>query len=158
MATTTHEPAATLPGTARNLQCVVVTPERAVLDEAADFVALPMYDGELGVLPGRSPLIGRLGYGELRIRHGGETKRFFVDGGFAQVRANVVTVLTQRALRAEEIDQEAAAQALRDATSGTVAHDGQAAKQKSQERARAQLRVAQRGAGQGAGIPNSPSH
>jgi F-type H+-transporting ATPase subunit epsilon len=41
------------------LQCVVVTPERAVLDEPADFVALPMYDGELGVLPGRAPLIGR---------------------------------------------------------------------------------------------------
>ena len=33
------------------LQCVVVTPERAVLDEPADFVALPMYDGELGILP-----------------------------------------------------------------------------------------------------------
>ena len=47
---------------------MVVTPERALLDEPADFVALPMYDGELGVLPGRAPLIGRLGYGELRIR------------------------------------------------------------------------------------------
>ena len=78
----------------RPLQCVVVTPERALLDEQADFVALPMYDGELGVLPGRSPLIGRLGYGELRIRRGQETRRFFVDGGFAQVRANTVTVLT----------------------------------------------------------------
>ena len=41
------------------LRCVVVTPERALLDETADFVALPMYDGELGVLPGRSPLIDR---------------------------------------------------------------------------------------------------
>ena len=49
----------------RTVQCVVVTPERAVLDEAVDFVALPMYDGELGVLPGRAPLIGRLGFGEL---------------------------------------------------------------------------------------------
>ena len=76
---------------------MVVTPERAVLDEAVDFVALPMYDGELGVLPGRAPLIGRLGYGELRIRRGEETQRFFIDGGFAQVRANVVTVLTPRA-------------------------------------------------------------
>src|SRR5947207_4986854 len=86
------------------LQCVVVTPERAVLDEAVDFVALPMYDGELGVLPGRAPLIGRLGYGELRLRHGEATRRYFVDGGFAQVRDDVVTVLTARALRAEEID------------------------------------------------------
>src|SRR5438309_11324296 len=95
----------------RTLQCVVVTPEKAVVDETVDFVALPMYDGELGVLPGRAPLIGRLGYGELRTRLGNETHRFFVDGGFAQVRANVVTVLTPRALRAEEINPDATAQA-----------------------------------------------
>src|SRR5262249_1605994 len=65
------------------LRCVVVTPERALVDAAFDFVALPMYDGELGVLPGRAPLIGRLGPGELRTRHGNETNRYFVDGGFA---------------------------------------------------------------------------
>src|SRR3954469_25086192 len=86
------------------LQCVVVTPEWTLLTEPVDFVALPMYDGELGVLPGRAPLIGRLGYGELRIRRNAETRRYFVDGGFAQVRANVVTVLTPRALRAEDIN------------------------------------------------------
>ena len=77
----------------RGLQCVVVTPERAVLDEPVDFVALPLYDGELGVLPGRAPLIGRLGYGELRIRRGDSTRRFFVDGGFAQVRPHSVRLL-----------------------------------------------------------------
>ena len=54
------------------LQCVVVTPERTLFDELVDFVALPLFDGELGVLPGRSPLIGRLGYGELRTRIGGD--------------------------------------------------------------------------------------
>src|ERR1043165_2688346 len=87
----------------RILQCVVVTPERAVLDEHVDFVALPMYDGELGVAPGRAAPIGRLGTGELRTKKAGVTKRYFVDGGFAQVRDNVVTVLTERALKAEEI-------------------------------------------------------
>src|SRR5260221_10401872 len=92
----------------RSVQCVVVTPDRAGLEEPVDFVALPMYDGELGVLPGRAPLIGRLGYGELRIRRGGTTRRFFVDGGFAQVRSNTVTVLTPRALRAEDVNMEAA--------------------------------------------------
>ncbi len=50
----------------KKIQCVVVTPEKSLLDELVDFVALPLYDGELGVLPGRTPLIGRLGYGELR--------------------------------------------------------------------------------------------
>src|SRR5437588_3066687 len=92
------------------LHCVVVTPERALLDQVADFVALPMYDGELGVLPGRAPLIGRLGYGELRIRRGQQTERFFIDGGFAQVRENTVTVLTSRAMKASEIDTHAVTQ------------------------------------------------
>src|SRR6516165_1322172 len=129
--------------TSRSLQCVIVTPERAVLDQAVDFVALPMYDGELGVLPGRAPLIGRLGYGELRIRHGAQTKRYFVDGGFAQVRANVVTVLTQRAIRAEDIDQAAATHTLEAAQAPTA--EGRASRLKDQERARAQLRIARRG-------------
>src|SRR5438477_1978506 len=103
------EPQAAPHGT---LQCVVVTPERALVDEPADFVVLPMYDGELGVLPGRAPLIGRLGFGELRVRRGGETQRFYVDGGFAQVRANVVTVLTGKAVPAAELSAGAAEQAL----------------------------------------------
>ena len=126
------------------LQCVMVTPERAVLDEPVDFVALPMYDGELGVLPGRAPLIGRLGYGELRIRHGATTRRFFVDGGFAQVRSNVVTVLTPRAIRGEDIDVQAARQMLETPGTATPLPDGQETQRKNRERARAQLRVAER--------------
>jgi F-type H+-transporting ATPase subunit epsilon len=148
MATATHSPASTLAGPGsldRHLQCVVVTPERAVLDEAAEFVALPMFDGELGVLPGRAPLIGRLGCGELRIRRGAETKRYFVDGGFAHVRANVVTVLTQRAIRAEEIDPAAAMRALEAAHARAPTAEAQAARLKDQERARAQLRMARQG-------------
>ena len=126
----------------KQLQCVVVTPERAVLDERAEFVALPMYDGELGVLPGRAPLIGRLGYGELRVRRGGEVRRFFVDGGFAQVRDDTVTVLTARAQRAEEIDPGAVRQALEESLAAAPDARAQEARLRAQERARAQLRVA----------------
>jgi F-type H+-transporting ATPase subunit epsilon len=132
---------------ARSLQCVVVTPERAVLDEPVDFVALPMYDGELGVLPGRAPLIGRLGCGELRIRRGETTRRLYVDGGFAQIRSNVVSVLTQRALRAEEINPQTAADALQAAGTATTS-EARAARQKNQDRARAQLRIARRARGE----------
>src|SRR5438046_10753153 len=102
-----------------SLRCVVVTPEKAVLDTPADFVVLPMYDGELGVLPGRMPLIGRLGYGELRIKQGAHVKRFFIDGGFAQVRADAVTVLTPRALEADKIDVRAAENMLQQALAAT---------------------------------------
>jgi F-type H+-transporting ATPase subunit epsilon len=80
----------------KQLQCVIVTPEKAILDEPADMVILPMIDGELGVQPRRAALVGRLGNGELRIKLGNETKRLRVEGGFAQVRSDVVTVLTTR--------------------------------------------------------------
>ena len=52
------------------MQCIVVTPERTIYDQPAQFVALTLYDGEIGVAPGHTPLIGRLGYGEMRIRRG----------------------------------------------------------------------------------------
>src|SRR4051812_44244722 len=82
------------------VRCVVVTPEKAVLDQVAEMVILPMYDGELGVLPGRAPLIGRLGAGELRLRTAAGVSRWYVEPGFVQVRDNVITVLTARARKA----------------------------------------------------------
>ncbi len=94
---------------------MVVTPEKTLFDELVDFVVLPLYDGELGVLPERTPLIGRLGFGELRTRSEGETRRYFVDGGFVQVRDNVVTVLTNRAIPAAQIDATKAASELAEA-------------------------------------------
>src|SRR5262249_29100636 len=126
-----------------NLRCIVVTPERSVLDQTADFVAVPMYDGELGVLPGRSPLIGRLGAGELRMMQGGHPHRYFVDGGFVQIRSNTVTVLTPKAVPAEEIDAKAAERDLQTAqTKLTTTKEDQDAQFKAQARARAMLRVA----------------
>jgi F-type H+-transporting ATPase subunit epsilon len=124
------------------LKCVVVTPEKAVLDEAADFVVVPMFDGELGVALDRLPLIGRLGFGELRITQGNQTKHFYVDGGFVQVRANVVTVLTSKAMDVKDIKIEQAQAVLQSATVEATP-EGQEAQYKAQQRARAQLRLAQ---------------
>src|SRR5262245_30303345 len=121
-----------------SLRCVVVTPERALLDAEVDFVALPMFDGELGVLPGRAALIGRLGPGELRTRQGNATHRYYVDGGFAQVRNNVVTVLTPRALKAEVINLAKAEQALEAAK---ASHGSAEERLKAEARARAQVRL-----------------
>ena len=132
----------TLPASARMLRCVIVSPEKALLDAPADFVVVPLYDGELGILPGRAPLIGRLGTGELRLRSGGQAQRYYVDGGFVQVRDNVVTVLTARAVRAEDLDPAAARQALEAALAPAPMPQAQEARQKAQQRARAQLRIA----------------
>lgn len=129
------------PGGGR-LQCVVVTPERTLFDDLVDFVALPLFDGELGVLPGRSPLIGRLGFGELRTRSGGTTRSYFVDGGFVQVRDDVVTVLTNRAVPAADVDPSAAAVELEQAQArrATTEYE-QDEKTRAVARARARLRV-----------------
>lgn len=122
----------------RELRCVVVTPERALLDEPADFVALPLYDGEIGFLPGRAPLVGRLGYGELRIKKDNMTKKFFVDGGFVQVRADVVTVLTSKALKSEELTLDAANKAMEKASAAKTPEE----RLKAQARARVMQRLA----------------
>jgi F-type H+-transporting ATPase subunit epsilon len=129
----------------RDLKCVVVTPERALLEVHADSVVLPMYDGEMGILPGRAPLIGRLGFGEMRIRQGERLRYLYVDGGFVQVRANEVTVLTARALDADEIKPDAARQALQSAQAAqktAVGTEAQEAQLVNQQKAREQLRVA----------------
>lgn len=127
------------------LRCVVVTPERTLFDETVDFVALPLFDGEIGLLPGRTPLIGRLGYGELRTRTGEVTKRYFVDGGFCQVRDNVVTVLTNRATPAAQVDAADAGQELETAKAIKPKSDlDQSAKDKAVDRARARVRIASR--------------
>jgi F-type H+-transporting ATPase subunit epsilon len=128
----------------KQLQCIIVTPEKAVLDEQAEFVALPVFDGELGVLPGRAPLIGRLGPGELRLQQHGTARRLFVDGGFAQVRSDAVTVLTPRAMPAGDIDLEAARQELTAAQAAVPKSTSeQDARRKAEDRARAMIRIAE---------------
>jgi F-type H+-transporting ATPase subunit epsilon len=137
--TETHS---TLPGA---LKCIVVTPETTVLDTHADFIALPLYDGEAGVAPGRAPVIGRLGYGELRVRTGRVTRRFYVDAGFVQVADNVVSVLTNRAVPAEKVNRESAIEQLRTAISRSAAGPEELAIRDRQiSQARGQLRVAGR--------------
>ncbi|MFZ5832634.1 MAG: ATP synthase F1 subunit epsilon [Planctomycetota bacterium] len=90
------------------MRCVVVTPETTLRDAAADFVALTLFDGEIGIGPGHTPLIGRLGFGEMRIRQGTQTERYYVEGGFVEVADDVVNVLTPRAIPAAQLDEAVA--------------------------------------------------
>jgi F-type H+-transporting ATPase subunit epsilon len=127
------------------MHCVVVTPEQTALDQDAEFVALPLFDGEIGIAPNHSPLIGRLGYGEMRIKSGGTTKTLYVDGGFVEVAGNVVSVLTNRAVPAAKVDGAAAEVQLANA----MRHPASTAEQfeirdRQIAQARAQLRIARR--------------
>lgn len=103
-----------------NLQLIVVTPEATAVEETTNFVAVPLYDGEMGIADKHAPLIGRLGYGELRFEADGKTHRYYVDGGFVQVADNVVSVMTNRAIAAGDLDAEAERQALTTARSETA--------------------------------------
>jgi len=125
------------------LRCIVVTPESTVLDTQCEFVALPLFDGEAGIAPGKSPMIGRLGYGELRVRQGGQTSRYYVDGGFVQVANNVVSVLTNRAVPAKSLDASALEQQLRTTLTTPAAGTAEMAIRERQiSQVRGQLRVA----------------
>lgn len=127
------------------LRCVVVTPEETVLDTPADFIALPLFDGEVGIGKLHSPMIGRMGYGELRIRNGEETSRYYVDGGFVQVADNVVSVLTNRSLASDVVNAETAEEQLKTALSTPTTTDEQfAIRDRTISQARAQLRMARK--------------
>jgi len=125
------------------LTVIVVTPEQTVLEESAEFVALPLFDGEIGIGIDHSPMIGRLGYGEMRIRQAGHTQRLYVDGGFVQVANNVVSVLTNRAVPAEKLDPLVAADQLSNARHRKAnTEELLAIRDRLESQARAQLRVA----------------
>jgi F-type H+-transporting ATPase subunit epsilon len=133
--------------TDKKLHCVVVTPETTVLDVMVDFVSVPLYDGEMGILPGRAPVVARLGYGELRARTGANESRYYIDGGFLQVQRNVVTVLTARSIPVSALDAAAAQRALDQANAeAPTTPEGLAAKTTSLARARAQIRLIRRAA------------
>jgi F-type H+-transporting ATPase subunit epsilon len=104
-----------------------------------------LFDGELGVARGHTPLIGRLGFGELRIKQGSSERRLYVDGGFVQVVDNVVSVLTDRALDAKNVD---AAQAREKLTAAIAERaptaEQQAIRDRKMAQAWGQIRVAGR--------------
>lgn len=124
-------------------RCQVVTPEAAVLDVQAEFVAFTAHDGEIGILRNRAPLLCKLGVGEMRIRAAGGDQRYYIEGGFAQVIDNEVTLLTQKALAPEAIDAAAAKQSLADLQSQSpVGLDQVEARSIAIKRVTTQLKVA----------------
>jgi F-type H+-transporting ATPase subunit epsilon len=86
------------------IQLEVVTPERRLLAEPADMVTVPGLGGELGILPGHTPLISELQTGVLSYIQDGKTFQLHVSGGFVEVRDDHVSVLAEVAERPEEID------------------------------------------------------
>jgi F-type H+-transporting ATPase subunit epsilon len=127
------------------LRLIVVTPERTLLDEPVAALRFPLYDGDIGILPGRLPLIGRLGVGELHITTSSGETSYFVDGGFVQVIGPNVTLLTNRATLAQELSVVEAEKLLSAALARVAKTDEEiAAKFVEQQRARKMLALAEK--------------
>ncbi|MCL2303793.1 MAG: ATP synthase F1 subunit epsilon [Planctomycetaceae bacterium] len=128
------------------MHCIVVTPDKTVLEQEANFVAFPLYDGEYGVLQGHSPMVGRLGAGELRIKTpSGTTESYFVNGGFVEVLDDEISLLTTFACPTSEIDPVEVQREI-DAILSKPATTAEHAKLREETLAdcRAQLRLAKR--------------
>ena len=96
-----------------HLTLTVVTPERSVVDKAAcDAVTLPGELGELGILPGHTPLVALLGVGRVTWTDGGKKTAVAVRGGFVEVAGDAVRVLADLATEKDGIDAAAAREAL----------------------------------------------
>jgi F-type H+-transporting ATPase subunit epsilon len=86
------------------IQLEVVTPERRVVNQEVDSVNVPGSNGELGILPGHTPLISQLRTGVLTFTDGESKRQMHVSGGFVEVNSDRVSVLAEVAEWPEEID------------------------------------------------------
>ena len=87
------------------INLTVVTRERKIVDTNVDEVILPASDGEIGVLPGHTPLLASLRIGQLRYRTGTKVERLVLSWGFAEVLPDRVIVLAERGFLPDEIDR-----------------------------------------------------
>lgn len=88
----------------QSLHLEIISPNRTIVNEQVTYVSLPGVNGELGILPEHIPLMTALDIGKLYYRQGSEIYYVFISAGFAEISDNKVTVLTEAAEKANEID------------------------------------------------------
>ncbi len=91
----------------------IVSAEEEIFSGSAEMLFAPLETGEVGILPRHSALLARMKPGEVRVRQGGEDQFFYVSGGLLEVQPHVVTVLSDTAVRAKDLDEAAALEAQR---------------------------------------------
>ena len=101
---------------AMTLHVDIVSAEAEIFSGTATMVFAPAEMGEVGIAPRHTPLLTRLKPGEVRVQDDhGEEHTFFVNGGMLEVQPHVVTVLSDSAMRAKDLDEAAALQAKQEA-------------------------------------------
>jgi F-type H+-transporting ATPase subunit epsilon len=93
------------------LKLEIVTPEAKVYSEDVDMVTFPGVEGEMGIFPMHVPLMTQLAAGEISVRKGGQEFFLAVGDGFVEITAERVSILTDMAIKAENIDEAKAEEA-----------------------------------------------
>lgn len=102
------------------LTVIVISPEKEIFSGPAEYVNIPGTMGYFGVLFNHSPIVSELDIGILEIKHEGKIQKIVVDGGFAEVKANQVKILTNGGDVKEKIDATRASNDLEKAISSTA--------------------------------------
>jgi F-type H+-transporting ATPase subunit epsilon len=102
---------------AYTLQLEIVTPEAKIFSDYVEMVTLTGVEGEMGILPGHAPVMTQLTAGELTVRKEGKNIFLAVGDGFVQITGERVAVLTDMAIKADDIDEAKAAEAMQRAES-----------------------------------------
>ena len=101
---------------AMTMHCDIVSAEKSIFSGLVEMVVAAGSLGDLGIAPGHAPLLTALIPGPVKlILQNGEEEVFYVSGGFLEVQRGIVTLLSDTALRADDLDEAAAQQAVEDA-------------------------------------------
>ena len=110
---------------AMTVHCDIVSAEEQIFSGLVEMVIAAGSEGDLGITPGHAPLLTSLKPGPVRvIKQGGGEEIYYVSGGFLEVQPNVVTVLSDTALRAGDMDEAAAMEAKREAEKALANQSG----------------------------------
>jgi F-type H+-transporting ATPase subunit epsilon len=93
----------------------IVSAEEEIFSGTAEAVFAPLSSGEVGIYPRHTPMIGELKAGEIRVRSGENEESYYVSGGVLEVQPHVITVLSDTAIRAHDLDEATALEAKRQA-------------------------------------------
>jgi len=93
------------------IHCEIVSAEEAIFSGAIDMLVATGTQGDLGVSLGHAPLLTDLKPGPVRVVSGDDEQIFYVSGGFIEIQPNVVTLLADTAVRADDLDEAAAVEA-----------------------------------------------
>lgn len=134
---------------AATFRCTIVTPTESVLDDEVTYASIPVWDGQMGIMAGGSPILVKLGSGSLRLDFPeGGSRWYMLDAGFAQFHDNELSLLSEEAAAAETIALAEAEAELAEANA-RVSRTGedQQIVQRQQARALAKIQLARAHAG-----------